>query len=637
MKSPKKPIKILTRPSPSTEEKSTQTPKSPVATYQRRLNPLARPYNRIPVSKALMEIQPSSQITTCLNLFPTVTEKPLCSPKLSTPGSPTELRGALLLLDSMQRKEEEIIRCPLQRRLLIDQQVEKNPLVIPESIPTFHLLLESHGLDMGRKDRLMVMFITRSQVVGVQLQARYTQVLARPKEVHALVTPIRLEDVGPMGMVDCWRDWEEFFLPQEQIPNSPGTVNNLRPLPCLNMKIVMWNVRGASKNDFLPHAWSIIDKQHPTVFVFLETKADDLRARQVMLQLGFHDFKVVQANSRRGGIWVFWKNTVDLVTFSVGDYHFHGLFHFKNVKEEALVTAMHAPSKAMQCHQVWKDMQADLPPATTSWLLVGDLNEVTSHSEKSGGRDFRPSQCRDFNNFRDEAGLVDLGFSGNPFTWENMREGAALIRERLDRALANAKWLDTFPHTKDKGKGKMGEVYTPRPSWTPPAPGFMKLNTDGAWKGIDEAGGGGVLRRENGDWYLGFSSKFNAKTPLAAELLAMREGLAMAKAFQVPKLEVETDAESLIFMLDTSGVNPYPHHELAAVISDVRNQIKEDWVIVFKHVPRHKNVVAHHLAAMAMEMAVGHVTHFEVPPRAFNDFKKDKAAADRFGGGSANA
>lgn len=66
----------------------------------------------------------------------------------------------------------------------------------------------------------------------------------------------------------------------------------------------------------------------------------------------------------------------------------------------------------------------------------------------------------------------------------------------------------------------------------------------------------------------------------------------MAKAFKLTTLEVETDAESLIFMLDTSGVNPYPSHELATVIFDVRNQINENWVLVFKHILIHKNMVA---------------------------------------------
>lgn len=86
--------------------------------------------------------------------------------------------------------------------------------------------------------------------------------------------------------------------------------------------------------------------------------------------------------------------------------------------------------------------------ATRGHSVVGDLNEVTSQAEKQGGRPFRTGQCRDLNNFVDKAGLVDLGYSGCPFTWKNARDGAALINERLDRALANATMLDNFPHMK---------------------------------------------------------------------------------------------------------------------------------------------------------------------------------------------
>ncbi|XP_056683470.1 uncharacterized protein [Spinacia oleracea] len=48
----------------------------------------------------------------------------------------------------------------------------------------------------------------------------------------------------------------------------------------------------------------------------------------------------------------------------------------------------------------------------------------------------------------DAAGLMDLGYSGCPYTWKNAREGAKLIMERLDKALANPPLLDAFPHIK---------------------------------------------------------------------------------------------------------------------------------------------------------------------------------------------
>ncbi|PKI61172.1 hypothetical protein CRG98_018403 [Punica granatum] len=42
-------------------------------------------------------------------------------------------------------------------------------------------------------------------------------------------------------------------------------------------------------------------------------------------------------------------------------------------------------------------------------------------------------------------GCIDLGFTGNPFTWRNKRVGLASVKQRLDRAIANNEWRTTFP------------------------------------------------------------------------------------------------------------------------------------------------------------------------------------------------
>ena len=53
----------------------------------------------------------------------------------------------------------------------------------------------------------------------------------------------------------------------------------------------------------------------------------------------------------------------------------------------------------------------------------------------------------DFCNMLDEAGLKDLGFVGKKFTWKGQRHGG-LVRERLDRAVANNLWLTLNSSTK---------------------------------------------------------------------------------------------------------------------------------------------------------------------------------------------
>lgn len=41
--------------------------------------------------------------------------------------------------------------------------------------------------------------------------------------------------------------------------------------------------------------------------------------------------------------------------------------------------------------------------------------------------------------------LMDLGYRGQKFTWNNGREGEDFIKERLDRVVANEAWCDIFP------------------------------------------------------------------------------------------------------------------------------------------------------------------------------------------------
>ena len=45
-------------------------------------------------------------------------------------------------------------------------------------------------------------------------------------------------------------------------------------------------------------------------------------------------------------------------------------------------------------------------------------------------------------------GLVDMGFQGNIFTWNNGCPGEEFIQEHLDRACATLEWRVMFPHAK---------------------------------------------------------------------------------------------------------------------------------------------------------------------------------------------
>ncbi|KAH7834751.1 hypothetical protein Vadar_019280 [Vaccinium darrowii] len=72
------------------------------------------------------------------------------------------------------------------------------------------------------------------------------------------------------------------------------------------------------------------------------------------------------------------------------------------------------------------------------------MNDLLCSEEKQGGLAHPPWSFQGFQNFVDDCGLVDLGFSGYPFTWRNNRSGEGYIQEQLDRVLATPSWCLLF-------------------------------------------------------------------------------------------------------------------------------------------------------------------------------------------------
>ncbi|EPS58553.1 hypothetical protein M569_16261, partial [Genlisea aurea] len=78
-------------------------------------------------------------------------------------------------------------------------------------------------------------------------------------------------------------------------------------------------------------------------------------------------------------------------------------------------------------------------------VVVGDFNEVLSQDEHFSSclRSIPGMIC--FRNSLDDCGLMDLGFSGLPFTWTNNRTHPSTVKARLDRFVANQNWTALFP------------------------------------------------------------------------------------------------------------------------------------------------------------------------------------------------
>ncbi|KAK9913633.1 hypothetical protein M0R45_037443 [Rubus argutus] len=95
------------------------------------------------------------------------------------------------------------------------------------------------------------------------------------------------------------------------------------------------------------------------------------------------------------------------------------------------------------------------------WICVGDFNEILNCSEKDGGLPLSWNRPQFLRNFMNCNALLDVGYCGPKFTWENRRDNADLVRERLDRVLVNCHWLIDWPNTSVTHGSRIGSDHCP--------------------------------------------------------------------------------------------------------------------------------------------------------------------------------
>jgi len=74
------------------------------------------------------------------------------------------------------------------------------------------------------------------------------------------------------------------------------------------------------------------------------------------------------------------------------------------------------------------------------WLLAGDFNETKSMEERRNYSVDLLRRCTHFGNWIESNALIDLGFTGSPFTWTRGLSPDTKKYARLDRGLCNQEW-----------------------------------------------------------------------------------------------------------------------------------------------------------------------------------------------------
>lgn len=229
---------------------------------------------------------------------------------------------------------------------------------------------------------------------------------------------------------------------------------------CFLMKIISWNCQRAASKRFMRAAMHFIKKYRPSCFCLLETKMSGQGAGDVCFRLGFDHWIRVEAVGMSGGIWVLWKDELNITVirthpqfmlFNISD-------HKRNTWDMAVVYG--SPSNMLR-RKLWRDLRSTSCGIQDRWIAIGDFNAVACVDEVSCPGTYTEHRSRDFNNWVSNEGLVDMGYVGSRFTWRRGVNERTFRGARLDRGLGSVEWLEMYPCTKITHLPAMKSDHTP--------------------------------------------------------------------------------------------------------------------------------------------------------------------------------
>ncbi|KAL5557049.1 hypothetical protein UlMin_039285 [Ulmus minor] len=207
------------------------------------------------------------------------------------------------------------------------------------------------------------------------------------------------------------------------------------------MNALVWNVRGLGNDRTFQILCEYVQQYSPQLVFLSETLCSKPRLERIRVQLGFSGMLIWEKEGRSGGLCLYWSTGVDVQLLSGSKGHIDVIVTTHNNLSWRFIRFYGNPDSSLRTHS-WDLLKRLGDCHSLPWLCGGDLNEILSDYEKSGGGNKSPSLMQNFRECLDHCGLADLGYRGPHFTWYRGNSNSNLVQERLDRMLGNQTWAE---------------------------------------------------------------------------------------------------------------------------------------------------------------------------------------------------
>ncbi|XP_075081553.1 uncharacterized protein LOC142166363 [Nicotiana tabacum] len=209
------------------------------------------------------------------------------------------------------------------------------------------------------------------------------------------------------------------------------------------MKLVTWNIRGLNKIYKQKELNKFLNENKVGIVAIVEHRVKHQVAVKFVNKVAVEwNWSFNYQHTGKGRIWVLWNPTYfDFTILRTHEQFMHGLVKVYSLQMEFYFTDVYGLHTIQDMKVLWEELNCITQTMSDPWLLMGDFNVVLSVEDRVNGTPIQEAKSRDFKNFLQVTGVMEMKVEGRTFAWTNNH-----VYIRFDRELINPAWVQKWTH-----------------------------------------------------------------------------------------------------------------------------------------------------------------------------------------------
>lgn len=142
------------------------------------------------------------------------------------------------------------------------------------------------------------------------------------------------------------------------------------------MNAIVWNCRGVGNPRTVRDLEALVRQHNPKLVFLSETMVSESRVKNLRWRLGLKGCLAVDSKGRRGGVALFWDESIQVHLKSSNDRYIDVSVVDEPNATPWRATFVYGEPRVEDRHRMWEILQRLKTRSQEPWVVVGDFNET---------------------------------------------------------------------------------------------------------------------------------------------------------------------------------------------------------------------------------------------------------------------